>query len=121
MDKATAKEIHDEILTSQAIARAETRKRKNWGVVRVSVVEDWAKKQPWPENVVPAVDEAMARKFFGVRLDAPVRRGADPELFGVWLKLQEPLEGDEPGFILDPEPTDPIDQSVIDSLKALKP
>jgi hypothetical protein len=116
MDKATAKEIHDESLAAQASARAATRKRKNWGVVRVSVVEDWAKKQP---TVPTIVDETTARQFFGVRLDAPVRRGANPELFGVWLKLEEPLDGDEPEFILDPEPDGPIDPAVLESLKVL--
>jgi hypothetical protein len=89
----------------RGIAQAETRKRKNWAYVTVAYLEDWAKTQTVPSaegEVVPKADEVLARELFGVRLDAPVRRGGTPELFAVWRVVdRDPLDSELPQFELD--------------------
>ena len=65
-------------------ARAGTRKRKNWGYIEFSALREWAEAQNfWPttddgNKIVPATDDALARMFFGVKLDATVKRGGVP-------------------------------------------
>ena len=81
-----------------AVVRAETRKRKYWGYIQVTSLKTWAETQSWPQNIVPDTDEKVARKFFGVAIDAPVRRGTQggAEMFAVWRRLEAP--DSEPDF-----------------------
>lgn len=114
-DSTIGKAIH-ETASTIAIVRADTRKRKNWGYILLPVLKEWAETQAWPGNVVPKTDEDLARRFFGVRLDAPVVRGAQPicvkdgeppqtaELFAVWRKLEDPKPEDPaPNFSEQPD------------------
>lgn len=83
-------------------ARSDTRKRKFWGYIQVAALQEWAEVQDfWPttdegNKIVPAIDEVLARQFFGTKLDAEVRRGGTPEMFAVWRKLETP--DTEPNF-----------------------
>lgn len=89
-----------ETATMVATAKAETRKRGFWGYIQVAELTRWAESRPWPGGVVPKTDEALARVFFGVRLDATVvcaTQGGAP-MFAVWRKAGEPTV--EPTFDL---------------------
>lgn len=89
----------DESNTAIAMARAETRKRRWWGYIREDTLRDWAEKQQWPDNVIPATDVNLARKFFNVKETAPAyvgKQGDEHNVFAVWRRLDEPTT--EPDF-----------------------